>query len=69
MIFRLQAEAEKSGYVSHTPFHLDETGDRSESEKLRRSGQIPVSRTPIITPSVIRVPPKANSVAIEQGSK
>lgn len=51
MIFRLQAEAGKSFPVSHTPFQAAGTGDRPESEKLGRSGHIPVSRTPIMTSS------------------
>lgn len=51
MILRLQEEDGKSGALTQVPFHRDGTGPRPESEKLGRSGQIPVSRTPTMTSS------------------
>lgn len=51
MIFLLQAEAGKSFDVSQMPLNLRGTSDKVESEKLWRSGHMPVSRTPMMTSS------------------
>ena len=48
MIFPLQTESLKSSDVSHVPFQPGGTEDTDELEKLWRSGQIPVSNTPIM---------------------
>lgn len=51
MILPLHEEEGKSWETSQVPFHEDGRGEeeRDGSEKLLSSGQIPVSRTPMMT--------------------
>lgn len=49
MILLLQGG--KSGPDSQVPFQPDGGADKPSSEKLGRSGQMPVSRTPMMTSS------------------
>ncbi|CAO2823158.1 unnamed protein product [Amaranthus hypochondriacus] len=49
MSFLLQTEGRNSGPDSHSPFHRVGTGGKPASLKELDSGQIPVSRTPIMT--------------------